>query len=198
MATSTRPWSVKGIGEPVRDIARRRAKATGMPIGRWIDQAIQNRLTAPAEEAPAALDHLAAKVAASERNIEAAFVPLLRDLHDLAARVVAAEQALAPRDPAVLPQAAWPRETLPEDTGPEDAGPALGAAAAPARPAGWDLPPVGGDRKPLGQLNSAPAGALPVRGRRYVVGVVRRRSPRPPISRSIFPVCGRQPRRPAI
>ena len=42
MATPTRPWSVKGIGEPVRNIARRQAQATGMPIGRWIDQAIKD------------------------------------------------------------------------------------------------------------------------------------------------------------
>ena len=92
MATPTRPWSVKGIGEPVRNIARRQAQATGMPIGRWIDQAIQRRLVAPADDAllTVALGELAAKVATSEQNIEAAFRPLLRDLRGSAARVVAA------------------------------------------------------------------------------------------------------------
>ena len=104
MATPTRPWSVKGIGEPVRNIARRQAQATGMPIGRWIDQAIQRRLSAPADDAlsTASLGELAAKVANSERNIEAAFRPLLHDLRALAARVVAAEQALPPPGLAVV------------------------------------------------------------------------------------------------
>ena len=129
MATPTRPWSVKGIGEPVRNIARRQAQATGMPIGRWIDQAIQRRLAAPADDAllTVALGELAAKVATSEQNIEAAFRPLLHDLRGLAARVVAAEQALSPQGPAV--ETAVP-ETY-SDIGPDidpDTGPDTGPA----------------------------------------------------------------------
>ncbi|MEC8027538.1 MAG: hypothetical protein VX170_07715, partial [Pseudomonadota bacterium] len=186
MATPTRPWSVKGIGEPVRNIARRQAQATGMPIGRWIDQAIQRRLAAPADDAlfTVALGELAAKVATSEQNIEAAFRPLLHDLRGLAARVVAAEQALSPEGLAV--ETAVPDSYL--DIGPDndpDTGPDTGPApstdipaagrAAPPREgagndfaaapsaavsaamlaAGWALPSVEGDRKPLGLFYSA-------------------------------------------
>ncbi|MEC8282403.1 MAG: hypothetical protein VX021_10685, partial [Pseudomonadota bacterium] len=194
MATPTRPWSVKGIGEPVRNIARRQAQATGMPIGRWIDQAIQRRLAAPADDplSTAALGELAAKVATSEQNIEAAFRPLLHDLRALAARVVAAEQALSPPGPAV--ETAVPETysdigpDIDPDTGPDtgpntgpDTGPApstdipAAARAAPPREgagddsaaapraavpaavpaAGWALPAVEGDRKPLGLFYSA-------------------------------------------
>ncbi|MDP7381859.1 MAG: hypothetical protein QGF33_10880, partial [Alphaproteobacteria bacterium] len=168
MATPTRPWSVKGIGEPVRNIARRQAQATGMPIGRWIDQAIQRRLAAPADDAlsTAALGELAAKVATSEQNIEAAFRPLLHDLRALAARVVAAEQALSPPGPAV--ETAVPETysdigpDIDPDTGPAPSTdiPAPSAAVSATVPAavlaaGWALPSVEGDRKPLGLFYSA-------------------------------------------
>ena len=96
MAKPSRPWSVKGIGEPVRDVARRQSKAAGMTIGRWIDQAIQRRLMAQGDGrlSMAALGELVDKVAISEQNIEVAFRPLLYNLRTLAARVVAVEKTL--------------------------------------------------------------------------------------------------------
>ena len=182
MATPTRPWSVKGIGEPVRNIARRQAQATGLPIGRWIDQAIQRRLSVPADDAlsTAALGELAAKVATSEQNIEAAFRPLLHDLRALAARVVAAEQALSPPGPMVetavpetytdigpdldpdtgldtfinIPAAA--HAAPPSESMGDDSAAAPSAASSATAPAGgWALPSVEGDRKPLGLFYSA-------------------------------------------
>ncbi|MBM3485284.1 MAG: peptidoglycan-binding protein [Alphaproteobacteria bacterium] len=35
------PWSVKGIDEATREIARAAARAAGMPVGQWIDQTIR-------------------------------------------------------------------------------------------------------------------------------------------------------------
>jgi hypothetical protein len=58
------PWSVKGVDDEARQIARDAAEAAGMPIGAWIDRAIltttegakatgATRPTAPMEPAPA-------------------------------------------------------------------------------------------------------------------------------------------------
>ena len=45
----TRSWSVKGIDGETRDLARDAARASGMTIGAWIDQAI---LSAKSGELP--------------------------------------------------------------------------------------------------------------------------------------------------
>ena len=37
----TPPWSVKGVGDDARDIARKAAQAEGLTLGAWIDRAIR-------------------------------------------------------------------------------------------------------------------------------------------------------------
>ena len=40
LALSGGAWSVKGIDQATRDIAKRAAQASGLTIGEWIDRAI--------------------------------------------------------------------------------------------------------------------------------------------------------------
>ena len=111
---------------------------------------------APADDAllTVALGELAAKVATSEQNIEAAFRPLLHDLRGLAARVVAAEQALSPTGPAV-------ETSVPDtysDIGPDidpDTGPDTGPAPSTDIPAAVRAPP----REGAGNDFAAPSAA---------------------------------------
>ena len=101
MAKSSSPWSVKGINEETRTIARSEAQTAGMTIGHWVDHAIlatalQNvgavagRQTPPSDHAtgqavassPALID-VSAQIAASVQKIEAAIHPLLASMHSL-------------------------------------------------------------------------------------------------------------------
>ena len=44
-AAAPGPWSVKGIDEETREIARAAARAAGVPVGQWIDQTIRRAAT---------------------------------------------------------------------------------------------------------------------------------------------------------
>ncbi len=46
----TTPWSVKGIDDETRDIARAAARESGMTIGHWIDHAILSSTKKPASQ----------------------------------------------------------------------------------------------------------------------------------------------------
>ncbi len=52
MARSS-PWSVKGVDQDARQIAREAAKRHGLTIGAWVDRAIKARAESPASSAPA-------------------------------------------------------------------------------------------------------------------------------------------------
>jgi len=115
VARSGGAWSVKGIDQPTRDIARRAANAAGLTIGEWIDRAIQvdaarhGRLP-QSPEVPAGdaqpgdggqgragitqetLDLLFARLAESDRRVEESLKPLAFALQDLAERIVEAER----------------------------------------------------------------------------------------------------------
>lgn len=90
MAKST-PWSVKGISDETRDVAKRAAFETDSTIGHWVDAAIleyavyeggDSNADAPTEPN---VDSIAV--------IEAALLPLGRSVESLAAKLVAAERS---------------------------------------------------------------------------------------------------------
>ena len=57
MARSGGAWSVKGIDQATRDIARRAAQASGLTIGEWIDRAIRTDAGAAGHEPPQSAGH---------------------------------------------------------------------------------------------------------------------------------------------
>ena len=131
MATPTRPWSVKGSASRS---AHRAPPGSGDRRDWPLDRpGIQRRPAAPADDAvsTAALGELAAKVATSEQNIEAAFRPLLHDLRALAARG-GGRAGLSPPGPVETAV----RETE-SDIGPDidpDTGPDTGPVPSPTSP----------------------------------------------------------------
>ncbi len=107
-------WSVKGVDQATRDIARRASQAAGLTIGEWIDQAIRadaearGETVAEDESAPsvpavagpgrvsiATVDALAARLDAADARFDAAMRPVAYALHDIAERLVALERRAA-------------------------------------------------------------------------------------------------------
>lgn len=139
MSRDSTAWSVKGIDQATRDIARRAAAASGMTIGEWIDHAIKadaaNRgipVAAhrdgrpPAEGAPPAdgisadtVEAIFSRIEDGEQLFEARLRPIGYALKDVAERVVALERGaerLPPPTPAV--------DQRPTDDRPADESPA--------------------------------------------------------------------------
>jgi len=118
-------WSVKGVDQATRDIARRAAAAAGMTIGEWIDHAIKsdsaNRgIPVPAERdggagagAPPRADGIRAetveaifsRISDGERLFEARLRPIGYALKDVAERVVALEREAERLPPPAAPAA---------------------------------------------------------------------------------------------
>ncbi|WP_156907434.1 SEL1-like repeat protein [Thalassobaculum salexigens] len=162
MSRDATAWSVKGVDQATRDIARRAAAASGMTIGEWIDHAIKSdsanrgipvpagRDGAPGAAAPQRVDGISAdtveaifsRISDGERLFEARLRPIGYALKDVAERVVALEREAerlpppgAPREFAPSEIAADPGPTSPE-AGPAESAPAESAPAesAPAAP----------------------------------------------------------------
>lgn len=112
MARHATAWSVKGVDQATRDIARRAAQSAGMTIGEWIDHAIRAEAEASGAMAPSAADGLqgARTVAASPRGVrpetldavfrrlddtdarfDATLRPIAYALHGVAERLVSLE-----------------------------------------------------------------------------------------------------------
>ena len=109
MARIITPWSVKGIDDQTRNVARRKAKDAGINIGTWIDKAIleynyqQNSsaddkvekinifsdLTSHKESLT--INKLSERLLEHENNLNQELRPLMFSLNDLALRLVAAE-----------------------------------------------------------------------------------------------------------
>lgn len=125
MARSGGAWSVKGIDQATRDIAKRAAQASGLTIGEWIDRAIlqdarsKGLSVAPdptaARTGPAAGDRrgvggvssdvmaeLHRRLDESDARMDAALRPIAYSLHDLAVRLVEAERAAHAAPPQEL------------------------------------------------------------------------------------------------
>lgn len=115
MSRDTTAWSVKGIDQATRDIARRAASAAGMTIGEWIDHAIKsdsaNRgVPVPANQSdrsggngpaapprmeginPDTVEAIFSRISDGERLFEARLRPIGYALKDVAERVVALER----------------------------------------------------------------------------------------------------------
>lgn len=109
MSRDATAWSVKGIDQATRDIARRAAAASGMTIGEWIDHAIKSDAAnrgvpvvggGPAGQAPQRIDGVSAdtaeavfsRIADGEQLFEARLRPIAYALKDVAERVVALER----------------------------------------------------------------------------------------------------------
>ncbi|MEQ8586615.1 MAG: peptidoglycan-binding protein [Thalassobaculaceae bacterium] len=139
MSRDSTAWSVKGIDQATRDIARRAAAASGMTIGEWIDHAIKSdaanrgipvaahRDGRPAAEGAPPADGISAdtveaifsRIEDGEQLFEARLRPIGYALKDVAERVVALERGaerLPPPTPAV--------EDRLSDEGPGDESPA--------------------------------------------------------------------------
>lgn len=129
MSRDTTAWSVKGVDQATRDIARRAAAAAGMTIGEWIDHAIKSdsanrgilvpadREGAPRSAAAQRVDGISAdtveaifsRISDGERLFEARLRPIGYALKDVAERVVALEreaERLPPPEtsPPVMPE----------------------------------------------------------------------------------------------
>ncbi|WPZ35458.1 peptidoglycan-binding protein [Thalassobaculum sp. OXR-137] len=112
MSRDTTAWSVKGVDQATRDIARRAAAAAGMTIGEWIDHAIKSDSTnrgipvpadrGGAQRGPAAprpdgisadtVEAIFSRISDGERLFEARLRPIGYALKDVAERVVALER----------------------------------------------------------------------------------------------------------
>ena len=115
MSRDSTAWSVKGIDQATRDIARRAAAAAGMTIGEWIDHAIKSDAAnrgipvAANRDAPGStggrpavdgisadtVDAIFSRVEDGERLFEARLRPIGYALKDVAERVVALERGAA-------------------------------------------------------------------------------------------------------
>ncbi|KZD12853.1 SEL1-like repeat protein [Oceanibaculum pacificum] len=131
------PWSVKGVDEETRALARDAAQASGLTIGAWIDLAILRHAgLLPVEEnrAPELVDSsdqaaaleaqaeaLSQTADAAERRLNASLKPAALDVAQAAQRMVALESSFragAPfkPKPAILDEAeSESSETPPED-----------------------------------------------------------------------------------
>lgn len=157
MSRDATAWSVKGIDQATRDIARRAAAAAGMTIGEWIDHAIKSdsanrgipvpagRGGAQGSAAPQRVDGISAdtveaifsRISDGEHLFEARLRPIAYALKDVAERVVALEregERLPPPDAHLEPEAPREIETGPVPERP-DAGPVEGAPVAAPPPA---------------------------------------------------------------
>lgn len=137
MSRDSTAWSVKGIDQATRDIARRAAAASGMTIGEWIDHAIKadaaNRgIPVPANQSgssgpgearpvegidPETVEAIFSRITDGERLFEARLRPIGYALKDVAERVVALERSaerLPPPDAPVTDDA----EVTPEPSQP--------------------------------------------------------------------------------
>ncbi|MDF1792011.1 MAG: hypothetical protein P1U88_08885, partial [Thalassobaculaceae bacterium] len=115
MSRDTTAWSVKGIDQATRDIARRAAASSGMTIGEWIDHAIKSdsanrgvpvpldpgdRGGGPGAAPRRRVDGISAdtveaifsRISDGERLFEARLRPIGYALKDVAERVVALER----------------------------------------------------------------------------------------------------------
>ena len=123
MSRDATAWSVKGVDQATRDIARRAAAAAGMTIGEWIDQAIKsdsaNRgIAVPADstaERPAprpdgisadTVEAIFSRIADGERLFEARLRPIGYALKEVAERVVALEREADRLPPPETPRLA--------------------------------------------------------------------------------------------
>ncbi|MBH68569.1 MAG: hypothetical protein CMM58_09480 [Rhodospirillaceae bacterium] len=114
MTQPLNPWSVKGIDEDTREVARSKAKAAGIPIGAWINKEIlgyaypsnepQQKINevGDANEKAASKDklsiedkkvlaHIEAEITALDQRVERELRPIIFGLNDLAVRLVATE-----------------------------------------------------------------------------------------------------------
>lgn len=132
------PWSVKGVDEETRALARDAAQASGLTIGAWIDQAILRHAgLLPVEEdgAPEPVDSpdqvavleaqaeaLAQTADAAERRLNASLKPAALDVAQAAQRMVALESSFRAGAP-FKPKPALPDEadSNSSETPPEDA-----------------------------------------------------------------------------
>ena len=178
MSRDATAWSVKGVDQATRDIARRAAAAAGMTIGEWIDHAIKsdsaNRgIPVPAERdggagagAPPRADGIRAetveaifsRISDGERLFEARLRPIGYALKDVAERVVAlereAERLPPPTAPAAL--AADPVATPVEPDLAQDPPAEEPPAEDPARPSAR---PAAGAHAPRADAHCVPADA---------------------------------------
>ncbi|MGE3934383.1 MAG: peptidoglycan-binding domain-containing protein [Rhodospirillaceae bacterium] len=137
------PWSVKGIDEETREVARAAAQAAGIPIGQWIDRAIQRAAARPDLRPPAA----------APRNGHAVALPA----SDPTPPPARPEPAAGPDEaaaPAMEPPAADVAPT------PQPEAPAAGAATAPAATAPGESAAAAPPEVEQPQL-SGPADATP-------------------------------------
>ncbi|MEQ8399051.1 SEL1-like repeat protein [Thalassobaculum sp.] len=168
MARQATAWSVKGVDQATRDIARRASQAAGVTIGEWIDQAIRadaqvhgdsdpaeskaDALPTPASSRAIAsgrvslstVDQLASRLDAADARLDAAMRPIAYALQDIAQRLVAVEQRAeldGPRHRVTAPKA------LSDARGPEispavaDPSQAVPSSTDPV----WDEQPVQDD-----------------------------------------------------
>lgn len=155
MSREATAWSVKGVDQATRDIARRAAAAAGMTIGEWIDHAIKSdsanrgipvpaeRGSDPGRTAPPRAEGISAdtveaifsRISDGERLFEARLRPIGYALKDVAERVVALERE-AERLPPPDPPRAIAAEPQPEPDQPEPDAPAeLDEVQTPEAPA---------------------------------------------------------------
>ncbi len=152
-------WSVKGVDQATRDIARRAANAAGMTIGEWIDHAIQNdaasrgvSLTvgsrhpvgAAATPPPVGVNADTAEAVFSrledgERLLEDRLRPIGFALKEAAERLVALESHARSTGPAEVADASR-RPLLGHDLGGDDVTHQDGRQQADARERGRALP----------------------------------------------------------
>jgi|OM-RGC.v1.000325242 TPR repeat protein len=116
VARQATAWSVKGVDQATRDIARRASQAAGVTIGEWIDQAIQadaqirgdiepagskpgtspppttSRAPASGRVSLSTVDQLASRLDAADARLDAAMRPIAYALQGIAQRLVAVEQ----------------------------------------------------------------------------------------------------------
>lgn len=180
MARQGSAWSVKGVDQATRDIARRAAQAAGMTIGEWIDHAIRADADARDAGVPApATSHLATtgsgpnqaahpagglhpdtlaavfqRLDDTDARFDATLRPIAYALHDMAERLVALENRA--RAPARL---ALSRGQQPDPRGAHDAP--VARAPTPDGPPGDWLPDLDLDAEALRRDAGVPSAARP-------------------------------------
>ena len=119
MARSGPAWSIKGVEQEVRDIARARAAGDDLNIGTWIDKIVLERVGGGAPASPPLdavagsnrldqeferefLTFLEEELDRSKYRLDEVLKPIGFALRDLAVRLVAAEEFRKARTPAEL------------------------------------------------------------------------------------------------
>lgn len=167
-------WSVKGVDDETRDLARAASQAAGLPIGTWLDEAIQRAargefagIAVAAEGTTAAGTSVEAPEPAPAPPPEtppAAAAPMpVSDAEPLVAAAPASAKEPASHAPS-LPPVDEPLVAHAEDRPPDDAAPAAPEARPPLRqtpipPRPQPLPILPAERRP-GPLRYATAGAV--------------------------------------